>query len=349
MSGRQTHIDALLIEDNPGDAQLVKHHLNASHVRDFAGDVTVAHEDSLTAGLNEIEEDGYDVLFLDLGLPETTGLETLDRVLSEDPRVPIIVLTGFDDREMAVQAIQRGAQDYLPKEELDADFLVRALRYAIERHRQEETLRQKNAQLNEFASVVSHDLRNPLNVAQARTDLAQHECDSEHLDDVNDALNRIEQLIDDLLTLTREGDKISETESVILSSTADNAWQNVAATEATLVTETSQTIRADPSRLTQLLENLFRNAVEHSSDRVRITVGDLDDSDGFYIADDGPGIPPDSVTNVFDPGYSTAEDGTGLGLKIVRDIAEAHEWNIGVTTSTDGGARFEITGIEFAE
>ena len=97
-------------------------------------------------------------------------------------------------------------------------------------------------------------------------------------------------------------------------------------------------------RLEQLLENLFRNAVDHAGEDVTVTVGDLDDE--FYVADDGPGISDDERDRVFEDGYSTVEEGAGLGLAIVAGIAEAHGWSVTVTESEDGGARFEVTGVE---
>jgi signal transduction histidine kinase len=105
-----------------------------------------------------------------------------------------------------------------------------------------------------------------------------------------------------------------------------------------------QTILADHGRLRQLLENLFRNAVDHGGEDVAITVGELEQ--GFYVADDGPGISPDNRDNVFESGYSTSEDGNGLGLQIVKQIVDGHDWDITVTESKEGGARFEITSVE---
>lgn len=98
---------------------------------------------------------------------------------------------------------------------------------------------------------------------------------------------------------------------------------------------------------TQLLENLFRNAVEHGGPDVTVEVGALED--GFFVEDDGPGIPSDARDEVFDVGYSSADDGSGFGLSIVRRIATAHGWDISVTEGTDGGARFEITDVSFVE
>jgi signal transduction histidine kinase len=191
---------------------------------------------------------------------------------------------------------------------------------------------------------VSHDLRNPLNVAEGRLELAMENCESEHHDSVAQSLDRMESLIDDVLSLARAGEAVGETETVELAGLVEGCWQTVETASAGLVVETETRVQADPSRLQQLFENLMRNAVEHGGEDVTITVGDL--PDGFYVEDDGPGIPEDERGNVFDAGYSTAADGTDLGLSIVREVAEAHRWEIEVTESESGGARFEATGVQ---
>jgi len=344
MSDAGTSIDVLLIEDNPGDARLVEHHLNESHVADIVGDVTLEHEETLAEGLRAIEAGRHDILFLDLGLPESTGLATLGAVQDEDPRVPIVVLTGLDDRETAVTAIQRGAQDYLLKDDLDADDLARSLRYAVERHRQEAQLRLQNERLEEFTSVVSHDLRNPLNVAHARVNILRDEADNDHLETASRALDRMEALIEDLLTLAQQGRAIDDLSTVRLDVVAEDCRENVDTSDAAVIVDTDATVRADGSRLQELLGNLLRNSIEHGGAAVTITLGDL--ADGFYVADDGPGISADDREQVFEMGYSTSEGGTGFGLMIVEGIAEAHGWDVRVTESEAGGARFEITGVD---
>jgi len=216
-----------------------------------------------------------------------------------------------------------------------------------ERKRDKQEIERQNERLETFASVVSHDLRNPLNVAKGRIDLAKVDCDSDHLDHVERALERMTVLIDDLLTLAREGESAVEPEPVELADSIDACWQNVDTRDATLVTETDRTITADRSKLRQLFENLFRNAVEHGDTDVTVTVGEL--ADGFSVEDDGPGIPEDERADVLSPGYTTTERGTGFGLSIVTQVAEVHGWDVSVTEGTDGGARFEITGVDDAE
>ncbi|WP_435062216.1 sensor histidine kinase [Halobaculum sp. EA56] len=221
--------------------------------------------------------------------------------------------------------------------------LDRAEREALMRRRERELARQ-NERLDDFASVVSHDLRNPLNVAQGRLELLADDCDSPHIDHMAEAHARMESLIDDLLTLARTGRSVGETEPVPLAPTVTSVWNTVDGGGALSVDDDVGVVEADASRLRELLENLVRNAVEHGGDDVRVAVDRLDgeERDGFYVADDGPGIPPERREEVFERGETTADDGTGFGLAIVSEIASAHGWRVRATESADGGARFEV-------
>ncbi|MBP1986888.1 PAS domain S-box protein [Halolamina salifodinae] len=220
--------------------------------------------------------------------------------------------------------------------------------------------KERERRLERFASIVSHDLRNPLNVAAGRLELAAEECESEHLDHVADAHDRMNALIDSLLGMAREGELATDPEPITLEPVAESAWSTVATGDATLQVTAAGTVMADRSRLTQLFENLFRNAVEHGSTGnqtqsgdavehggpgVTITVGDL--GDGFYVADDGPGVPQNERDSVFETGYTTG-NGTGFGLAIVAQVADAHDWDVALTESEAGGARFEFTGVDTA-
>lgn len=211
--------------------------------------------------------------------------------------------------------------------------------------RREDELSRQNERLEEFASVVSHDLRNPLNVASGRLELVREDCESEHIDHIKQAHTRMGALIEDLLALARQGNRVSDTEPVDLDKLVGSCWHNVATAEATIKTNPIRPFDADRSLLQQLLENFFRNAVDHAGENVTVTIGEL--SDGFYVEDDGEGIPESEREAVFRSGYSTTEGGTGFGLSIVRRVAEAHGWDIRAIESSTGGARFEITGVEF--
>lgn len=210
----------------------------------------------------------------------------------------------------------------------------------------EAELARQNERLDQFASILSHDLRNPLNVATGRLALAEEECESEHLAGIRTALDRMEALIDDVLTLARQGQPIDEVEPVPLSTVAEECWAVVDTKEATLIQDSDLRFVADETCLQQRFENLFRNAVDHGGEAVTVTVGELSDEPGFYVADDGPGIPVTERSEVLASGYSTTDDGTGVGLAIVSEIVDAHGWSVEVTESTDGGARFDIGGVE---
>ncbi|WP_251331503.1 PAS domain S-box protein [Haloplanus pelagicus] len=234
----------------------------------------------------------------------------------------------------------------LPYEGDEFDGSVGTLRDITERKERARKLERQNARLKDFVGIVSHDLRNPLMTAQGRLELAQADCDSPHLDEVGDAVDRCQALIDDLLALAQSGNAVGTTEPVTLSELAEECWQTTPSADATLAVETDQTISADRSRLQQLFENLFRNAVNHGGGEITVTVGEI--ADGFYVADDGAGIPDEERDDIFEAGYSTADDGTGFGLAIVKEIVEAHGWEIRVTDSQTGGVRFEIISVETA-
>jgi len=210
----------------------------------------------------------------------------------------------------------------------------------------EAALKRQNERLDSFASIVSHDLRNPLNVAQGRVDLARTVAaeGAENLDAAADALDRIESIVEHTLTLAREGETVGDPEPVSVADVAAGGWETVDTGSADLTVETDREALADPDRLRNLFENLVRNAVEHGGSDVSIRVGDL--GDGFYVADDGPGIPEGIADELFDPGQSGVEGNTGFGLAIVQEIATAHGWTVAATESAEGGARFEFRGIE---
>ena len=209
-----------------------------------------------------------------------------------------------------------------------------------ERKERERELRRQNERLDEFASVVSHDLRNPISIADGWIDMARKSGEDEHFDKIQSAVNRMEDLVEDLLTLAREGEVVGDAESHSLPTIAETAWSHVDTAQATLDTTAvaDDTVEADSDRLEELFENLYRNAIEHGGTDVRIRVEDTET--GFAIADDGPGVPPEEREEVFEAGVTNSEAGTGFGLPIVKRIAEAHGWSVHLEESWAGGARF---------
>lgn len=228
------------------------------------------------------------------------------------------------------------------------DLLGQWAGYELQRQVTTDRLAEKNENIERLASALSHDLRGPLSVLDGSLELARETGDREHLERCERALDRIERLTEDLLTLMRADDDIVERETVTLESLVRGCWETVATAEASLVVETDRELVADRSRAEQLFENLFRNAVEHGGDGVTVRVGTLPDDDGFYVEDDGPGIPPDERDEILEWGYSTQSTGTGFGLGIVTAVADAHGWSLTVTEGDAGGARFELRASQAA-
>jgi PAS domain S-box-containing protein len=234
---------------------------------------------------------------------------------------------------------------------------IGVLRDVTERNRREHELERQNERLDEFASVVSHDLRSPLNVATGWLEQYRLAGNEDALDNVEESLGRMDEIIGELLSLARDGASDRAAEPVSLQVAAISAWDTVETGDAHIgIDAEGVDVEAVPGRLQELLENLFRNAIEHATITpsqiegsfredevpVLVRVGELDDRDGFYVADDGPGIPEDERDAVLDMGHTTTEDGTGFGLAIVENIADDHGWDVTVTDSEDGGARFEF-------
>ena len=202
-------------------------------------------------------------------------------------------------------------------------------------------LEHQNDRLESFASMLAHELRNPLHVAELYLGQAI-EGDREAAEHVEAAHGRIEEMVEVLLVTARKADANPDTEPVALAAVAGEAWDDVRVQGAELVVETDRTVRANSVHLRHLFENLFKNSVEHGDEGVTIRVGDLET--GFYVEDDGPGIPEDRRERVFDAGYTTG--GIGFGLAFVSRIVETYDWDCTVTEADGGGARFEFTNVE---
>ena len=164
---------------------------------------------------------------------------------------------------------------------------------------------------------------------------------------IDGAHDRINSIIDDVLTLTRKGESVEETDRFELAGVVEEAWSNIDSKEGTLEVTESIAIEGERSRLLRALENLFRNSLDHGPDDVTVTVGLTED--GFYVQDDGPGIPDEELGDVFEYGHTTSDDGTGLGLSIVKTIAEAHGWSLWVDGTYEGGARFVFADVFASE
>jgi len=280
-------------------------------------------------------------------------LNPLDEVHNPDTPIRSELIVPLGEHGVVIVAAEEpGAFDDTDRRLIEllcgnATATLERVRRESQLRRRERELKENNERLEQFASVVSHDLRNPLNVAAGHLDLVAAEHTSDHLDTVASAHDRMQALIDDLLTLARESAPSGEREAVDLDELVAGCWTHVDTADATLATDVGRAVRADTGRLKQLVENLVRNAIEHGGEDVTVRVGVVDDGDGFYVADDGPGVPESDRDRLFEPGYSTSTDGTGFGLSIVEQVATAHGWDARVVESADGGARFEFADVAF--
>ena len=242
----------------------------------------------------------------------------------------VIVLTVDRPREWTEEARQR------------LQAVGELVGHMERRRRQREELQRQNEQLEQFASVISHDLQNPLNVITGYLDLVMETGNVDQLEPAANAADRMERLLNDLLTLAREGRAVGELEPTDLESVVTGAWESVETYEATLELvgfENQTTIEADESRLKEAFENLFENAIVYAGEDVAMRVEV--EAETVSVADDGPGIPEDQQDKIFEHGH-TGGNGTGLGLSIVQSVIEGHDWEIKAAESSEGGARFDI-------
>ena len=213
------------------------------------------------------------------------------------------------------------------------------MRDISDRVEREQQLEAQNERLEQFASIVSHDLREPLQTARATATVAQAG-DDEAFEELFEVFDRMEALTEDVLTLAKQGQTVGDTEPVDLRAVAEDAWATVGRDTATLsVEDRLPTVDADRERLRTLFENLFRNAIDHVGPGVSVRLGPLET--GFYVADDGPGF-AEEPAQLFEAGYTTSTEGTGFGLRIVEEIATAHDWTVTASSPPEGGARFEF-------
>lgn len=286
------------------------------------------------------------------GVSTTTGGQSVEQLWPDDPAfetfrdgapAEITSSPGIPDID-TLYAVPLGEYGLLvagsdadlgPRERDLVEVYGRTALAALDRLEREHELQRQNERLDAFASVLAHDLRNPLSVIDGRVDLARMSGDLSELDHIEEAVDRMNVIIDDVLTLARGEGQLSR-EEVDLGELAQEAWEHVETPEAELEAFWAGTVVADRDRLSRLLENLFRNAIEHAGPDVTVTVGTLEEDTGFFVADDGPGIPLEDREQVLTEGYSGG-GGTGIGLAIVRRIAEGHGWSVTVTSSGDDG------------
>lgn len=352
MTAEMDSVEVLLVEDNPGDAKLVEHHLRNGSSQPFGEEISLTQVETLDAAIDTIRSDHYDLVFLDLGLPETTGIETLERVDDIVETTPIIVLTGLDDSEVALEAIQQGAQDYLPKDDLDSETLWRSLRYAVERERQAQELRRRTEQLSFFSSILRHDVNNGIEVIKRNAHLLEPELSGESREraetiiDWSENITDLTEKVQVMIQGITQGER-QNLESVDLSTVVENQVQTVERMGENVTIETSIpfgiSVQAD-EMLPEVFHNLLTNAVEHNDTdhpEISVTAEQTGDTVTIAVADNGPGIPEAGREDLFSWAAHGEESG-GFGLYFVQTMVESYGGEISAGANEPRGTVFTI-------
>ncbi len=352
----------LLIEDDPGDSRLIRETL-----LDAGADFELETVERLETGIARLEKDDIRIVLLDLGLPDSQGIDSVLRLRRERPAVPIVVLTGLADEELGLRAVHEGAQDYLVKGKADGRLVMRAIRYALERHETGRALKatveelgRKTEDLEAFLYSASHDLKEPLRALGVFSQFLLEDY-SDKLDDLGkDYLNRLvkasarmTQMVEDLLTLSRVGRQPESVEPVDVGEIAHEALTELhdeaARKNVRIEIEADMpVVLADPVRVGQVVGNLLSNAVKFTrTKRPRVKVGVRDVSRGtvtFYVRDNGIGIDPRYAERIFGlfQRLHKREDypGTGAGLAIAKRAVGAYGGRIWVESWPNAGSTF---------
>jgi signal transduction histidine kinase len=356
-------VSILLVEDNPGDRRLICEML--AEARSVPFDLKYAER--LQEGLEHLGESRVDMVLLDLGLPDSQGLDTLSKIYAQVPEVPIVVLTGLDDERLGARAVNKGAQDYLIKGQVDKNLLVRTIRYAIERKQAEERERQLHLQLNlstRLASLgvmvegIAHEINNPLaSVIGFAEMLMQADIPDnarEAAKAISSSAQRVEGIVKSLLAFARQ-QKLERTyinvNDIIQATLAMRAYSmeinNIKVT--TQLEPTLPLTMADADQLQQVFLNIIINAETgmesaHGKGNLLIKTETIENTIQVSFTDDGPGIAEANLIHLFDPFFSTREvgQGTGLGLSVCYGIITEHNGKIYARSQPGKGAVFII-------
>lgn len=367
MNGRGARI--LLVEDNPADAGLVREYL-----RDWQPLAPeLVHAVDLAAAELLLGRTPFDVVLLDCRLPDARGLEGCRRLLAVRAGLPIVLLTGMEDDELALQAVEAGVQDYLSKDRLEPEVLKRTIRYSIERQQVLTELQSRSAELERanrvlttFLTNASHELRTPMAGVLAATELlADHGASespalvAEFACNIGTAARRLSTIVDRILELAelqsgaRQFRPLPVDVGRLLRRLVDEQSSMLQGRAQLVLRGADQplTIEGDPLRLSRLFAELLDNAVRHppAGGEVIVTLAKQGDGCEVLVDDAGPGIPdPERRRLVFEPFYQTGEvltdkpSGVGLGLTIAREIARLHGGSLECLESPQGGARFQV-------
>jgi len=347
----------LLVEDNPADARLITEYFAEQSWPNIEDDApTVNHVDRLSSARDALTED-IDVVLLDLGLPDSSGVETLSEVLAAGVPAPVVVMTGLDDERVGVDAVEHGAQDYLVKDDVTPRLLQQTLRYAIRREQQQRELRQRNAELALLNQVVRHDIRNDVAVILGWGDGLEDHVDEEgqtYLDRMLNAgehITNITETVGDFLNVL-EGDSEPDLHPVELQSVLTNEVEKArSAYDKATITVTGDNMQGLEVVATELLSSVFRNllnnAVSHNDKpepEITVSVEDNDETVSVAIVDNGPGIPDSQKSEIFGRGEMGLESsGSGIGLYLVDMLVEMYNGSIVVEDNDPEGSVFTVT------
>jgi signal transduction histidine kinase len=359
----------LLIEDNPDDACLLREAL----IGFGEPSIELVHVEKLDSGLQHLRSDSFDVILLDLSLPDSQGVDTLLRVQVQSPAAPVVVLTGLADDETAVKALRFGAQDYLVKGEIDARMLSRSIRYASERKQAFEKMANLAADLtrankvkDEFLGVMSHELRTPLITIMGYARLLEGDL-SQGPTSHGKAARVIREKSDELLGMIRSILEVVEIESgdVRLVTRTVNLREFITELSkeysdikiGNIALEWEQpaslpNIITDPGKLRQILRHLIANAIKFTQrGQVTISVRQVPEmaTVEFAVRDTGIGISPEILPGIFekfrqaDSSDTRQHDGMGLGLYLVKKFTELLKARIAVQSQVGIGSVFTLT------
>ncbi len=341
----------------------------ASHLDSVADTFSVVTQESTVAAVDYLDENA-DTVHCIISGHTPPAIDCYRLIDAHASAAPIIVAVTDGSSALATNINRYGNVRYVDLSTLDNQHTVVAsivedtitAQASITEATKPDEDRGSTAQLDtkrdhveEFVGIISHELRAPVQKANSGLDLIESDCDSKYIDEVRETLGRMENLLDELISIVKYGDTLEETTAIELETIVDETWPN--ATNATLSIDSSlPRIEAEESRLRQIFENLFRNANEEISGEAHIRIGCIDDTGhtesaettAIYVSDNGPGVPPEKREKVFEYGYTESETGTGLGLAIVDRIVASFGWEIALTDSQEGGARFEIRNITLA-
>jgi signal transduction histidine kinase len=346
----------LLVEDNPTDVRLIEEYLiDSQWEQKSAGGPEVIHASSLSEGI-EAQSEKIDLVLLDLNLPDSAGIETVQSMLAASETVPLVVLTGMNDQRLGVKAVEEGAQDYLVKDEVSPELLQRTIRYAIERASQERELRQRNRELAVLNQIVRHDIRNDVSVITGWGTTLEDYVEpggEEYLSRVIDAADHITQLTetvgDFLKILDGEQDaELRPSDPVrVLRAEIEKARATHSEAEFTIEGEVPDGVTVEANQLlSSVFRNLLNNAVTHNTEdtpQVAISLEVAGDTVQVAVADNGLGIPDDRKETVFGRGQMGLESpGSGIGLHLVDTLVDIYGGEVWVEDNEPTGSVFRI-------